>query len=129
MASRGAIRLVNAMASAFRYVVIMLVAMPVSGCSSLPAAIEAEVVRSTVYDEVPCASLKAERDALVGRYGDPAKEPNKRQPGEPITPTGMSVVTPDFRSAAEKERGLAWGKIKAMTSSLERRQCEEPAGN
>lgn len=101
--------------------VIMLAALPATACSSLPAAIEAEVVRSTLYDEIPCATLKAERAALASQYGDPKKNPDERQPGDPITPTGMSVVTPDFRSAAEKERGLAWGKIVAMDSSIERR--------
>ncbi|NGO50696.1 hypothetical protein [Allomesorhizobium camelthorni] len=112
------------MASGFRYVVIMLAAMPASACSSLPAAIEAEVVRATLYDDIPCGTLKAERAALVRQYGDPEKQPDKRQPGDPITPTGLSVVTPDFRSAAEKERGLAWGKIVAMNSSITRR-CSE----
>jgi hypothetical protein len=110
------------MASGFlRYVVILLATVPVAACSSLPAAIESEVVRSTLYDETPCTTLRAERAALVRQYGDPKTNPNARQPGDPITPTGMSVVTPDFRSAAEKERGLAWGKIVAMDDSIERR--------
>jgi hypothetical protein len=113
------------MASGFRYVVIMLAAMPASACSSLPAAIEAEVVRSTLYDDIPCGTLTAQRAALVRQYGDPEKQPDKRQPGDPITPTGLSVVTPDFRSAAEKERGLAWGKIVAMNSSIKRRCGEQ----
>ena len=125
MAAGDAIRLVRAMASGFRYVVIMLAAMPASACSSLPAAIEGEVVRSTIYDDIPCATLKAQRAALVRQYGDPEKNPDARQPGDPITPTGMSVVTPDFRSAAEKERGLAWGKIVAMDSSITRRCGEQ----
>jgi hypothetical protein len=105
----------------FRYVIIMLAAAPATACSSLPAAIESEVVRATLYDDTPCATLKAERAALASQYGDPKKNPDARQPGDPITPTGMSVVTPDVRSAAEKERGLAWGKIVAMDSSIERR--------
>jgi hypothetical protein len=105
----------------FRYVVILFAAFPAAACSSLPAAIESEVVRSTLYDDTPCATLKAERAALASQYGDPKANPEARQPGDPITPTGMSVVTPDFRSAAEKERGLAWGKIVAMDSSIERR--------
>jgi hypothetical protein len=112
------------MASGIRYVVIMLAAMLASACSSLPAAIEAEVVRSTLYDDIPCGTLTAQRATLVRQYGDPEKQPDKRQPGDPVTPTGLSVVTPDFRSAAEKERGLAWGKILAMNSSIKRR-CSE----
>lgn len=109
--------------SSGKFPCLMMILAAVAGCSSLPAAIESEVVRSTLYDEVPCPSLKAQRAALVAQYGDPAAQPDKRQPGEPVTPTGLSVVTPDFRSATDKERGVAWGRIEAMTSSLERRQC------
>ena len=102
---------------------LLLAGLSVAACSSLPAAINDEVVRSTLYDDVPCAQLKAQRDALVGQYGDPATEPGERQPGEPTTPTGFSVVIPDLRSAETKERGLARGQVVAMASSLKRRQC------
>lgn len=105
----------------------LLLMLVCAGCaSSYVSAIHDEAVRSTVYDEIPCSTLKSRRAALIAQHGDPVAHPDERQPGEvpAYLPTGAGVLFPDWRSEAAKEQGKARGQIKAMTNSLQRRECE-----
>ena len=89
------------------------------GAGSLVSHEEGEVQSALRYDEVDCARLAAQRDALARRHG----LPRDARPVFTQVPSGLGAVAPDLRPAAERAAGEAAGAINAMNRSLARRRC------
>jgi hypothetical protein len=95
-----------------------------AGCADSLAVREDQDVQSSLqYDAVPCASLVAQRNDLMRRYN----LPKDATPTFSNTPFGLGPVLPDIRSKHRREVAHASGEIEAMSNSITRRQCEQPA--
>ena len=101
---------------------IAILPLALSGC--MASSLESEMVSSLQYDSVACPQLVSQREALAARYAITTE-------GGPLVPgqrpkyvvTGFGPITPDMRSAADKERARAIGEVAAMDRSIERRKC------
>jgi hypothetical protein len=89
--------------------------------NSIAVRQDEEIVASTRYDDVECAALAAERDALAARYGLAPTLTREPLP-ESATP-GFGIFIPDARSEDERAKAKAIGEISAMNRSMERRRC------
>lgn len=102
-----------------KYPVLIAALLCLGGCgvNSLVAGQEATVLVSIVYDDVPCARLLAERNALAREVG----VANNTTVTFSTLSTGLAMFVPDFRSEKSRQRDSAVGKIMAMNDSLARR--------
>jgi hypothetical protein len=107
-----------------RAMMALALCVAVSGCADSLAVREDQDVQSSLqYDAVPCASLVAQRNELMRRYD----LPKDTAPTFSKTPFGLGPVLPDIRSKRQREVAHASGEISAMSNSITRRQCDQPA--
>lgn len=107
----------------FRIFTALLAATAVaSGCTnSVTVQREAEVYSSLHFDDIACADLVRQRNALAARHG--LARDVERAPQTETSMPGIGIIVPDVRSEAEREKARAIGEITAMNKSMTRRQC------
>ena len=105
-----------------RAIIAAALAAACTACTnSIAVRNEQEIIASTSYDEVPCGTLAARRDALAAQHGLPKDA--KRAPQQESNTTGFGIFIPDIRGEAEREKAQAASAIGAMNRSMERRRC------
>jgi hypothetical protein len=87
------------------------------GANSLIAHEEATVIVSTLYDDVDCRQLLAERNSLARQAGLPMDATVTFS----SVSTGLDTLIPDYRTEVQRRQDTARGKIMAMNDSLARR--------
>ncbi|MGB3418287.1 MAG: hypothetical protein WBA36_16560 [Mesorhizobium sp.] len=102
-----------------KHLVLVVALFSLGGCgaNSLIAHQEATVIVSTLYDDVDCRQLLAERNGL-------AREENLPMDAKVTFSSislGLGILIPDYRTEAKRRQDTARGKIMAMNDSLARR--------
>ncbi|MFC3208230.1 hypothetical protein [Aquamicrobium soli] len=102
-----------------KYLVLIVALFGLGGCgaNSLIAHEEATVIVSTLYDDVDCRQLLAERNGLASQENLPR---DARVTFSPVS-LGLGILIPDYRTEAQRRQDTARGKIMAMNDSLARR--------
>lgn len=99
---------------------LLLLAIPLGGCTTYSQGVDSEVFSSRPYDLAPCAQVVRERDALAAQYPNlPDDREERRAMG------GFVGVVPDYRSQQEKDLRAVKGKLDAMDRAIERRGCRD----
>ena len=107
-----------------RAIIAAALAAACAACTnSVAVQRDREVIASTSYDGVPCASLERQRDELAARHGLPRDA--ARAPQQESDTAGFGIFIPDTRSEAAREKARAASAIGAMNRSMERRRCGE----
>lgn len=102
-----------------KYFVLVAAFCALAGCgaNSLVAREEATVIVSTLYDDVDCGHLLAERNGLARQENLPM---DARVTFSSVS-HGLGILIPDDRTQAKRRQDAARGRIMAMNDSLARR--------
>jgi len=104
--------------------IVLVAAFGLSACKPIAIALDDEIMSSTGYDHLSCDALIHQRDAEASRFRVP---PDAEVDHTTFNKWNSAIpffgALPDLRSRAERERGLAIGRVEAMNRSHARR-CE-----